>query len=82
MSPRFAVCLEEQVVDELPQLINVLKGEMSFIGSRPFPENDLTIMQRFEPEFYFRRRNINSKPGITGYCQVYGYKNTGYAEFT
>ena len=60
-------------VDELPQLINILKGDMSFVGPRPErPE----IAKQYEeklPEFSLR---LAVKAGLTGYAQVYGKYNT------
>ena len=53
-------------LDELPQLINVLKGEMSLIGPRPFMSEYLEIYNDFQN----RRHEI--KPGITGWAQVNG----------
>lgn len=60
-------------IDELPQLINILKGEMSFIGPRP--ERPQIIAQYMEemPEFAFR---MKVKAGLAGYAQVYGKYNT------
>lgn len=60
-------------IDELPQLFNILKGEMTFIGPRP--ERPEIIKQYIEemPEFVFRTK---VKAGLAGYAQVYGKYNT------
>lgn len=53
-------------IDELPQIFNVLKGEMSFIGPRP-----VTINRPLEEYDDVRIKRLTVKPGITGYSQAY-----------
>jgi lipopolysaccharide/colanic/teichoic acid biosynthesis glycosyltransferase len=54
-------------LDELPQFINVLKGEMSLVGPRPPIPYELETYQ-----IWHRRRLLEAKPGITGLWQVNG----------
>ena len=65
--------IREVRIDEFPQLINILAGDMSFIGPRP--ERPEIIKQYIEdmPEFAFRTK---VKAGLAGYAQVYGKYNT------
>ncbi|RFZ75973.1 sugar transferase [Lacrimispora amygdalina] len=60
-------------LDELPQLFNILKGDMSFVGPRPErPELAEKILEEI-PEFSYRTK---VKAGLTGYAQIYGKYNT------
>lgn len=60
-------------IDELPQLFNILKGEMSLIGPRPERVEHVRLYSESIPEFTYR---MKVKGGLTGYAQVYGKYNT------
>jgi lipopolysaccharide/colanic/teichoic acid biosynthesis glycosyltransferase len=60
-------------IDELPQLINILKGEMSLVGPRPERIEHVKLYSAEIPEFAYR---MKVKGGLTGYAQVYGKYNT------
>ncbi len=66
--------LRKTSLDELPQFINVLKGDMSLVGPRPVVKEELKEYGHRECEF------LSVKPGITGYWQVSGRSNVGYPE--
>lgn len=60
-------------IDELPQLLNILKGEMSLVGPRPERVEHVKLYSETIPEFAYR---MKVKGGLTGYAQVYGKYNT------
>ena len=61
-------------LDEMPQLINVLRGQMSIVGPRP---EQVELVERYAPEHRFR---LEVKPGLTGPMQVNGRGNLTFAE--
>ena len=60
-------------IDELPQILNILKGDMSIVGPRPERVEHVEVYTRQIPEFVYR---MKVKGGLTGYAQVYGKYNT------
>jgi exopolysaccharide biosynthesis polyprenyl glycosylphosphotransferase len=61
-------------IDELPQLINVLKGEMSLVGPRPLPVRDFIRMEEAH------KRRLGAVPGMTGYWQTSGRSDLSFEE--
>ena len=64
--------LRARSLDELPQLWNVLKGEMSLVGPRPIVKEELSYYQE-DVDYY-----LMAKPGMTGLWQVSGRNNVSY----
>jgi exopolysaccharide biosynthesis polyprenyl glycosylphosphotransferase len=61
-------------IDELPQLANVLKGEMSLVGPRPLPVRDFHLMEEAH------KRRLEAVPGMTGYWQISGRSNLSFED--
>jgi len=64
--------LRKTSLDELPQLINILNGDMSFIGNRPYLAKELDDMDLYYYDI------IKTTPGLTGYWQVSGRSDTSF----
>ena len=72
---RVGKILRSTSMDELPQLINVLKGDMSLVGPRPPIPYEVAVY-----ETWHRRRVLEAKPGITGLWQVTGRSRVKFDE--
>lgn len=72
--PSFGQRLRSSSLDELPELWNVLLGDMSLVGPRPLPT---AYLDRYRPE---ERRRHDVRPGITGWAQINGRNSVGWDE--
>lgn len=71
---KFGNILRKTSLDELPQMINILKGDISFVGPRPVVDGEIEKYGMYKEKF------LSVKPGLTGYWQVNGRSNTTYDE--
>jgi lipopolysaccharide/colanic/teichoic acid biosynthesis glycosyltransferase len=71
---RVGALLRRAAVDELPQLWNVLRGEMSLVGPRPVP---LPHLERYDER---QRRRLEVRPGLTGWAQIHGRASLPWPE--
>ena len=70
---KIGAILRKTSLDELPQIFNVLRGEMNFVGPRPVIQKEIDQYYKDDAEYYFM-----VKPGITGLWQVSGRSDTDY----
>ena len=70
---KFGKTLRATSLDELPEIFNILKGDMSLVGPRPERPEIAALYSERIPEFDYR---LKVKAGLTGYAQVYGKYNT------
>jgi len=71
---RVGKVLRRTALNELPQLLNILRGEMSFVGPRPEPPEFIAAYEKEVPNIGKIRYQI--RPGLTGIAQIFGRHNT------
>ncbi|HTY60154.1 MAG TPA: sugar transferase [Bacteroidota bacterium] len=67
-------------IDELPQLFNVIKGDMSLVGPRPLPAGDFALLREGDHMGGYYRGRSRAKPGMTGLWQISGRSDLGFRE--
>lgn len=76
---KFGKFIRKYSIDETPQFFNVIKGEMSLVGPRPYFIDELKEQERKYPHTKdFIRQTLTVKPGITGYWQVTGRSSINF----
>lgn len=70
----FGRFIRQTSLDELPQLINVLRGEMALVGPRPHPYGTLVAGRRYDALVPYYHARQTMKPGITGWAQISGLR--------
>ena len=71
---KFGKFLRKTSIDELPQLINIIKGDMSIVGPRPIIFDELKLYKENKELL------LNVRPGLTGYWASHGRSDTTYEE--
>lgn len=72
---RLGRVLRRTSIDELPQLVNIIKGDMSIVGPRPTLTYHPWPLDQYTPE---QRRRFDVRPGVTGWAQVNGRKSVDW----
>jgi len=72
---RLGKILRNWSLDELPQLLNIIKGEMSFVGPRPLADKEMA------GDEYWKKMRLSVKPGITGLWQVKGRGSSKFCDW-
>lgn len=76
----FGRFLRKYSLDEIPQFINVVKGDMSIVGPRPLPLKDYDMIKNGEIYFDWYRKRNETKPGITGLWQISGRSDLSFED--
>lgn len=72
--------LRKYSLDEIPQFINVLKGDMSIVGPRPLPISDFDQLKNDKMNYDWYMKRGETRPGITGLWQISGRSNLSFEE--